>query len=361
MAAQNDFSLFAVGTGANVLGQSSWVVDPALATGFQAGIAPSAKFNKAWRQNSYGTAALAQFIVNQAGIAALDDGNLTNFVTNYQTALSNFITSSVTFQKYLSAPLTLYCGGSGASDTNNGLSSSAPFATLQKAVNTIRTYNANGNSITVQCTGAFSQGFTVLGPFPGAVGVSGVTFNFASGSSITEPVNNCILANAGASFTLTGSCTFSATATTPGNGAAIYIQGGSQVSLGTGGTFTFGTCGNVHISTISAGTIVINTGYQIGGSAPFHYSVINSGIYLATANQALTISLVGTPAFSGAFASANSLAYMQIPVTYVTYSGAATGLRYSAGSYSVINTSGSSSTSFFPGSSAGTLSNALYI
>jgi hypothetical protein len=82
-----DFLPFATGGGANVESQTAWVSDSTVTNGFSSGLASSAKFNKALRQSSFVSAGVATFMSNVLAASVLDDGNLTNFVTNFTTAI----------------------------------------------------------------------------------------------------------------------------------------------------------------------------------------------------------------------------------------------------------------------------------
>jgi hypothetical protein len=84
--AENDFLPFATGAGANVLTTEEWNALAAVGSGFQSGILPSTNLNKALRQSSFVACAMAQIIAGQ-DVAATDDGNVANFVTNFLAAL----------------------------------------------------------------------------------------------------------------------------------------------------------------------------------------------------------------------------------------------------------------------------------
>lgn len=83
-----DFLPFATGGGANVTSQAAYAADAVVGTGFQAGIAPSAKFNKALRQSSLLTAAIAHFMSTALTADVLDDGNLSTLTTQFTNAIS---------------------------------------------------------------------------------------------------------------------------------------------------------------------------------------------------------------------------------------------------------------------------------
>ncbi|HID6757121.1 TPA: glycine-rich domain-containing protein [Klebsiella aerogenes] len=107
--AKNDFKAFATGKNANVMSQEEWEALPALLSGFTAGKASSAQVNKAIRQASFITAALAQYTANKSGLDVLDDGDLNGFISKMEAALGK------DFQA-LDATLTALAGLATAAD-----------------------------------------------------------------------------------------------------------------------------------------------------------------------------------------------------------------------------------------------------
>lgn len=86
--ASNDFLPFAVGGSANVITQSAYAALTSVTqNGFSAGIAQSNQLNKVWRQSSIMSAVLAQFIVDQSGQNAVDDGTTATLEANLVTAI----------------------------------------------------------------------------------------------------------------------------------------------------------------------------------------------------------------------------------------------------------------------------------
>lgn len=71
----NDFEVFATDPDANVMDQADYVALAARTLGFQPGIAQSAQLNKVWRQSSFMSSVLAQFIATVTGDDVLDDGD----------------------------------------------------------------------------------------------------------------------------------------------------------------------------------------------------------------------------------------------------------------------------------------------
>ncbi|WP_417631568.1 phage tail protein [Citrobacter freundii] len=84
--AKNDFKPFATAANANVMSQADWEGLPALLSGFTSGKAASAEVNKAIRQASFISAALAQYTTNKSGLDVLDDGDLNGFITKMSAA-----------------------------------------------------------------------------------------------------------------------------------------------------------------------------------------------------------------------------------------------------------------------------------
>ena len=82
-----DYLPVAVASGANVDSQADFNGSGYQQNGFTAGIALPQQANKVWRQASMMAAAMATFISNQLGIAVLDDGNLSELVTNLTNAI----------------------------------------------------------------------------------------------------------------------------------------------------------------------------------------------------------------------------------------------------------------------------------
>ncbi|WP_312063300.1 gp53-like domain-containing protein [Pantoea septica] len=85
--ATNNFKSFATGASANVTSQADYEALTALLTGFQSGKASSAQINKALRQASSIAAMIGQFL-NAAGLDAVDDGNISTLLANFNAALT---------------------------------------------------------------------------------------------------------------------------------------------------------------------------------------------------------------------------------------------------------------------------------
>jgi hypothetical protein len=92
--ATTDILPFATGVGANVETQTDYAADSTTSLGFSAGTAASIKLNKVWRQSSFISAGLANFMVNR-GISVPDDGNLANLVAEFEASLDAYLDKSI--------------------------------------------------------------------------------------------------------------------------------------------------------------------------------------------------------------------------------------------------------------------------
>jgi hypothetical protein len=124
----------------------------------------------------------------------------------------------------------------------------------------------------------------------------------------------------------------------------IFITGTNFGSLST-------LTNTAHIVANNYGVVTLTGNYTISGQAGFHYNCGAAGGAIAVSGG-VAVTLTGTPAFS-TFAQCALNGVINIPSGQVTYSGSATGQRYSANLGGIINTSGGGA-SYFPGSTAGT-------
>lgn len=237
----------------------------------------------------------------------------------------------------LAANRTYYVAATG-NDGNSGLTSGAPFATLQRAVNEAHKLDAAGYDVTIQLANGSYAGATVARPL-----VGGGTL-FIKGNETTP-----------ASVVLSSGLAFAngAQARVSGLRIAIATDLVHGLSAGNGvflrvGKVEFGAVGaNAdHIFCDNPCQIVLEENYTITGGARRH---INIGAGLLSA-EGRTVTLTGTPAFTQFVAARNC---GTVSLLNPVVSGSATGSRYLAETNGVVNTFGKATT-FLPGSAAGT-------
>lgn len=246
-----------------------------------------------------------------------------------------------TAREVLTANRTYYVRTDG-SDSNTGLvnNSGGAFLTIQKAVNVVLgTLDIVTYSVTIQVADGTYTGTIVAASPP--IGSGSVTIS----GNLTTPAN--VLLN------VTGICINAQ------NGGRIGIKGvkfqssSIAVNAGPNGTIAlespldFGACTGGHIQADFTGYISSANDYTISGAAPFHYNAVAAGQIVKAGS---TITLTGTPAFSVAFALASDLGLLY--TVSITFSGAATGVRYLASRNGDIFVNGGGA-SYFPGNSAG--------
>lgn len=94
--ATNQILQFANSVSANVLTPSAYAAETALiANGFVSGIADSQTLNTVWRQSSFVTTMIADFIVNHANTNVNDDGNLPVLLSGFETALARTFSPTI--------------------------------------------------------------------------------------------------------------------------------------------------------------------------------------------------------------------------------------------------------------------------
>lgn len=245
------------------------------------------------------------------------------------------------YRQRLSGDITLYVSPSG-NDANDGLTTGTAVRQIQQALNlATNTYDTAGKTVTISIADGTYSGIAAdrmgsarvrmvgNGTTPSNVIVAGGT-----GAPLTM-VRNSILSVYGMRFT--------------GNQA---VQASSSSSLTIEGQVDFanGNSGNSQIYVTYGGTVVVSGPYSISAGAVQHVTAGTLGSFISSG---VTVTLTGTPAFSGQFVQAN---FGFAGMDGMTFVGSATGQRYSANNNGVIYVAGAGA-SYFPGSIAGSTSN----
>jgi hypothetical protein len=257
------------------------------------------------------------------------------------------------FREKLTAARTYYVRTDG-NDGNNGLSNTAggAFLTIQKAVASVAALDGGVFDVTVQIAdGTNDVGIGV--ELPSVVGGG----NFLIRGNASNPEN--VIVRTSGSVLQTQACFWVAGVTGKWNIESLHLSSvasGQPVGLSASSgsilrfaNIDFGSGFMFQLRGLDTGSLRATGGYKISAAGQYHFSVgQNSVIRL----EGITITLTGTPAFSAAFGNAS---YGGVAVvSSVTFSGSATGARYSASANGVINTNGAGAT-YFPGDVAGTV------
>ena len=285
------------------------------------------------------------------GKAVLDTSpTLTNPVVGTQTALDNSTKAASTAyvdrttRQVLNANQTYYVRTDG-SDSNNGLSNTTggAFLTIQKAIDAACALDLSVYAVTINVADGTYSGSIALKPY---LGVGPITIQ----GNVTTPANCAISTTSANCFTAGGVYTpytitgFKLTSTT--SGRCVVADNGSKISLG---AMEYGASASHHIFSGNGSIVSLTASYTISGGTTGRHFYANTGTIQAVA--ALTVTLTGTPSF-GIFALADRLGILQMSNTLITFSGSATGTRFTASNLGFIYTNAAGA-SFFPGSVAG--------
>jgi len=248
-------------------------------------------------------------------------------------------------REMLSADRTYFVRTDG-NDANSGLAntSAGAFLTIQRAFNVIAgTLDLGGFNVTIQIgDGTYAGGLSVSQPWTGGGNIT------VRGNNST-PDNVVVQSTVSISTTLPGILAvrdFKSTATTAIQHNGVGVLQFANITIA--GSATPGTV-LAHIIAGNPGAIIRPFGsYRISGGGQIAHIWLTGGFFDFEVG-AVTVTLSGTPAFSMFISVVNCGAAI---FRNVTFSGSATGSRYSAGNNGVIDVNGAG-TSYFPGSSAG--------
>lgn len=257
------------------------------------------------------------------------------------------------FREKLTANRIYYVRTDG-SDANDGLTNTAggAFLTIQKAINVVGSIDIASFTVTIKLgnSGTWTENIVLIGPW------TGVGTVILEGDTATPA--NTIITNAG-SHTLWvksgGRLTVQyLEARSTGGGVALAAESAGYITLGPG--MRFGAAGAYHMTATYGGVILGRYAYTISGGAVAHVVVTESGVIDISA---VTVTLTGTPNFPAAYAIASRIGIIDYYSN--TFSGTATGVRYSADQNSIIFVKGAGAT-YLPGNAAGaTATGGLYV
>ena len=245
----------------------------------------------------------------------------------------------------LAANRTYYVRSDGANG-NDGLSDTAggAFATIQKAIDVVYgTLDLGGFAVTIQVgPGTHTTPVSVASPQVGAgtVTLQGDAATPANVTIATSWSNAVSVAGAGSKLAVKGF-----RLQTTNSGAGLSATSGGLITVT--GAMEYGACVGPHMLAATYGQIsaLAAGAYTVSGGAQMHWYA-NGGTISLYANA---VTLVGTPAFTAAFAYAANLGV--VGMSSMTFTGAATGARYGVFNNSVVQTYGGPT---LPGNAAGT-------
>jgi hypothetical protein len=245
----------------------------------------------------------------------------------------------------LTANRTYYVRTDG-SNSNNGLADSAGGAwlTWDYAVDfVVANLDLAGYTCTIQCGGSgsrtFSNATVSLNPWTGG-GTLQLLGNTTTPSEVTwDGTGTKLTATLGIGTLEVKGFTIASS-----NGYGLNINGAAgRVNVD---AIVWGTCNNAHITMF--GGLLKEYTTTITGNATHHINLSGPTVYY---EHVSTLTISGTPAFSGAYAKVE---FGAVSNDYGGYTSAssATGVRYDVSANGILNTYGSGAT-YLPGSTAG--------
>lgn len=251
----------------------------------------------------------------------------------------------------LTAARTYYVRSDG-NDANDGLAdtSAGAFLTMQKASDTIAALDLSIYNVTVQVTAGVFESAVYRDP----VGSGNINVFGQGDTTIFRRT-----ATSGAAISFAGDSKkwrFNNLQYEAPNGDAngVVAANNQQTQIN---NCTSGVCTAFHLNVAGSGVISIGGTHTIKGNAQAHWLCSYKGGLVAAAN----ITLVGSIAFSQAFAICQMQALIRTGP--ITFTGSATGQRFTVGTQAQINVNGAGLT-YLPGSTAGVIDTAtggLYI
>ncbi|MGA0561685.1 DUF2793 domain-containing protein [Ancylobacter sp. VNQ12] len=274
--------------------------------------------------------------------------------SNYAAAAAASAASVVPLiRERLTADRTYYVSATG-NNANNGLSTGAPFSSMQHAANIAAQLDCNGFKVKIKVMSSlYGESIIMTRPLLGSSSLLEVEGNIASPGSvvITGVSSDCFRTDGpGCALRVQGV----EMRVISGSGNCLNALGGSRIEYG---NVRFGACTGIHVNADQRSFMLCIASYAIVGGAVAHWHSPSAAQIIVAG---MTITLTGTPNFSAYFAGTAASGFIQVPGN--TFVGTATGLRFLVHKLAVIDTgtgvgigdpSGPSNPNYLPGDVAG--------
>lgn len=244
----------------------------------------------------------------------------------------------------LVADLTLYVDGTTGSDSNDGLTSGTAFQTIQKAINYAASLDLSVYDVYINVADGTYAEFTLKSLV--GTGTVFITGNVATVDAVTISSvggTNCVYGN---NYLGTYEISYMKLV-----GASLNIQ----IIKGflNFHNIEFGAATTAHIQLSDKAVINVLGDYSISAGSGRHIWCI-AGSMFNFPTTAMTVTITNIPDFTNYFIQATTQSYLFCNAAIITFSGAATGIRFRVANLSVIATF-SSDLTYFPGDSDGVI------
>jgi hypothetical protein len=253
--------------------------------------------------------------------------------------------------RVLVAPTTFYVNGASGNDANDGLTAGTAFATMQGAVDKIAASYIALQTVTISVANGSYAGFEIKSSLIASWSFIGnqaspqsVILQEAVGARRCAVFYSCAVTMRGFTFS--------------GIRESVIFSGCSSSGLYVSNRFLGGSGAGMIVAYEGSAVSIEGTVTVAGGGCPVVSSNRGSSINLGNSDGSflspVIFALIGTPNFP-AFAVAAQSGTISTNSTLFSFSGSATGQRYSAYQNGTIQTGGSGA-NLFPGSTAGATS-----
>lgn len=289
-----------------------------------------------------GTYSAANTLTRTTVLSSSNAGAAVNFSAGTKQIFISMPAAQVAWaRERLTAERTYYVRTDG-SDSNSGLANTAggAFLTVQKAIDVCGTLDLSIYNVTIQVAdGTYTGAVTVSAPWTGSGNVT-IQGNATTPANVLFSItgNDVIVAEKGARLVAKD---MKLTAT--GN---FLLRSSTKAHIDFSG-INFGSVGSQQICADDGGSIMCLGNYSISGGGAMHIGAVGNAVIRV---QNVTVTITGTPAFSTAYVDQNLSSTTLL--NGCTFSGSATGKRYSIIGNGVCNAGGV--TTYLPGDVAGT-------
>lgn len=278
-------------------------------------------------------------------------------------AIADAVAAGVATLRIALTSNTIFYVSTAGSNSNNGLSAGLPFLTLQYAYDHIATYyDFKGFNVTIQLldtgsTTTYTAGLRATIPTVGQNGPSGllITGNASAKTRVVVSTTSAdaIAASAGGTASQVMFSVTNLKVQTTSSGTGILAEGGGASIVWEG--VDFGTCAGNHTVASHGAFLLASGNYTVSGNAVTHLAV---GTNAVLAPHGVTITFSNSPAFSGAFAAADSGGRLFVTGMTFTNGNTVTGTKFTATGGAAVLPSLTDTVDYLPGNSPGVVGSA---
>lgn len=264
------------------------------------------------------------------------------------------------YREILGADIDFYVNATTGSDSYNGLSATddgdgvGPFATIQAGIDAVSMLDLSIYDATINVADGTYTDAIVLKTLVGA----GTCFIVGNTDTLGNVLIDSTEARAIDATGYGGAYDISGLKVQTTGGYCVWCDN-AYLRLGNN---DWGASNSAHVVTLNGAYVQMYEGYTISAGSQRHiFAVDVSTVQFPAVGTSETITLVGTPAFTTAYAVAQRQGYMYVQGGDFSFSGSATGVRFICENATIYGQGPASDLDYFPGDEDGTISvNGVY-